>query len=64
MMISKCYVWMWLPGATEPVVAGELQFDAQGRQAFAYGRSFLERAKAVLNPEVFAGCEEFNPKGW
>jgi serine/threonine-protein kinase HipA len=54
MMISKCYVWMWLPGATEPVVAGELQFDAQGRQAFAYGRSFLERAKAVpiYEPEL------------
>ena len=54
MMISKCYVWRWLPGATEPVVAGELQFDAHGRQAFAYGRSYLERAKAVpiYEPEL------------
>jgi len=54
MMISKCYVWMWLPGATEPVVAGELQFDPQGRQAFAYGRSFLERTNAVpiYEPEL------------
>jgi serine/threonine-protein kinase HipA len=22
------------------------------------------RGRAVLNPDVFAGCEEFNPKGW
>lgn len=53
-MISKCYVWMWLPGATEPVVAGQLQFDSQGRQAFAYGRSFLERTNAVpiYEPEL------------
>ncbi|MEO8617280.1 MAG: HipA domain-containing protein [Luteolibacter sp.] len=40
MTVSKCYVWRWLPGATEPVVAGELRFDAKGRQSFVYGRSF------------------------
>lgn len=26
-------------------------------------RSQLRR-RAVLNPDVFAGCEELNPKGW
>ena len=46
MTISKCYVWKWLPQATRPVVAGELRFDDSGRQAFAYGRSFLERENA------------------
>lgn len=46
MMTSKIYVWKWLPEAVEPVVAGLLQFDAQGRQAFAYGRSYLERENA------------------
>ena len=45
-MISKCYVWKWLPGETRPVVAGELRFDAQGRQAFVYGRSFMDRVNA------------------
>jgi hypothetical protein len=46
MTTSKCYVWKWLLGATDPVVAGELQFDANGRQRFVYGRSYLERANA------------------
>ena len=46
-MTSKCYVWRWLPGATDPVVAGELQFDDKGRQRFVYGRSYLERDNAV-----------------
>lgn len=47
MTISNCYVWQWLPGETEPVVSGELRFDARGRQTFLYGRSFLDRAAAV-----------------
>jgi serine/threonine-protein kinase HipA len=46
MTTSKCYVWRWLPGATDPVVAGELQFDDRGRQMFVYGRSYLERDNA------------------
>lgn len=46
-MISSLYVWVWLPGSPSPVVAGELRFDAQGRQAFAYGRSYLERETAM-----------------
>ena len=24
-MTSSCFVWKWLPGAIEPVVAGELR---------------------------------------
>ena len=46
MTTSKCYVWRWFPGATDPVVAGELRFDEKGRQVFVYGRSYLERANA------------------
>jgi serine/threonine-protein kinase HipA len=46
MTTSRCYVWRWLPGATDPVVAGELQFDDRGRQMFVYGRSYLERDNA------------------
>ncbi len=54
MTTSKCYVWRWLQGATEPVVAGELRFDAKGRESFVYGRSYLERGNAepIYEPEL------------
>jgi serine/threonine-protein kinase HipA len=43
---SEAYVWIWLPGATEPVVAGLL--TQQGRQlVFNYGRSYLARQDAI-----------------
>jgi len=43
---ATAFVWVWLPGATEPVVAGRL--DAVGSVfMFTYGRSYLARADAV-----------------
>ncbi len=43
---SEAYVWIWLPGATEPVVAGLL--TQQGEQLFFnYGRSYLARQDAI-----------------
>lgn len=36
------YVWIWLPGATQPIVAGALTRDGN-RFIFNYGRSYLER---------------------
>jgi serine/threonine-protein kinase HipA len=40
------FVWVWLPGATEPVVAGRL--DPVGPIVnFTYGRSYLERENAI-----------------
>lgn len=40
------YVWVWLPDATEPVVAGRL--DDRGAVAtFSYGRSYLDNPDAV-----------------
>lgn len=39
---KEAYVWIWLPGETEPVVAGRLEAD-NGRILFNYGRSYLER---------------------
>lgn len=36
------YVWIWLPGQVEPIVAGRLAPTAQGLQ-FNYGRSYLAR---------------------
>ena len=57
-MISKhlpqeAYVWVWLPGATEPVVAGLLSRQG-GTLVFNYGKSYLERSNAIAiyEPEL------------
>jgi len=43
---SEAYVWLWLPGATEPVVAGKL--EAHGKKLrFNYGKRYLQRADAI-----------------
>jgi serine/threonine-protein kinase HipA len=43
---TEAYVWVWLPEATEPVVAGRL--SRQGQQlVFNYGRSYLARSDAM-----------------
>ena len=50
---TEAYVWIWLRGATEPVVAGKL--EAQGKYiTFNYGKSYLERpeALAIYEPEL------------
>lgn len=43
---SEAYVWIWLPGATEPVVAGLLTQQG-GQLVFNYGRSYLARQDAI-----------------
>lgn len=43
---SEAYVWIWLPGVTEPVVAGLLT-KAGGQLVFNYGRSYLARQDAI-----------------
>ncbi len=43
---EEAYVWIWLPGAAEPVVAGRLSRDG-ANIVFNYGRSYLERADAI-----------------
>jgi serine/threonine-protein kinase HipA len=40
------FVWIWLPGATEPVVAGRLD-PAGAVLTFTYGRSYLDRPDAI-----------------
>ena len=53
---EHAFVWVWLPGATEPVVAGRL--DIVGDQlAFTYGRSYLARPTAIslFTPELPLG---------
>ena len=43
---QEAYAWIWLPGATEPVVAGRL--ESQGDTIiFIYGQSYLARENAI-----------------
>lgn len=50
---KEAYVWIWLPGKTEPVVCGKLEADG-GLVSFNYGRSYLERPDAIpiYDPEL------------
>jgi serine/threonine-protein kinase HipA len=60
----RAYVWVWLPGHTEPVLAGALEtrqrpsgrsVSAQGGPFdFAYSRAYLERSDAIslYTPEL------------
>ena len=43
---AEAFVWVWLPGATEPVVAGRLSANGT-RLEFNYGRSYLDRTNAI-----------------
>lgn len=43
---QRVYVWVWLPEATEPVVAGVLE-PAGSLITFTYGRSYLARPDAM-----------------
>ena len=49
----EAFVWVWLPGASEPVVAGKLE-DNNGHIVFNYGKSYLERSHAIslYQPEL------------
>lgn len=50
---TEAFVWMWLPGATEPVVAGRLDQNGE-RLFFTYGASYRRRKNAisVYEPEL------------
>ena len=43
---SEAFVWIWLPGATKPVVAGKLTADGD-KLVFNYGKSYLDRKNAI-----------------
>jgi serine/threonine-protein kinase HipA len=43
---GEAFVWVWLPGAVDPVVAGRLDVIG-GAIAFTYGRSYLERDERI-----------------
>lgn len=50
---TEAFVWMWLPGATEPVVAGRLDRDGE-RLLFTYGASYRRRKSPIpiYEPEL------------
>lgn len=50
---TEAFVWIWLPDATAPVVAGRLFADGN-QLLFHYGRSYLARnnAIALFEPEL------------
>lgn len=43
---TQAFVWIWLPGEIEPVVAGKLSQEGQNL-FFNYGKSYLARANAI-----------------
>jgi serine/threonine-protein kinase HipA len=43
---NEAYVWIWLPGETDPVVAGKLTVDGK-ELVFNYGKSYLNRNDAI-----------------
>lgn len=50
---EDAYVWIWLPEATDPVVAGRLE-RSDNLLIFNYGRSYLAREQAIpiYEPEL------------
>ncbi len=54
---KEAFVWIWLPGETDPVVAGRLKAD-NGNILFNYGKSYLDRigdskpAISIYEPEL------------
>ncbi len=77
---EEAYVWIWLPGATTPVVAGRISRDG-ARLIFNYGQSYLDRNDriAIHEPELplrsgaiapetglsMAGClRDASPDAW
>lgn len=60
---DEAYVWIWLPGATEPVVAGRIARDGE-RLIFNYGQSYLARedAIAIYEPELPLGRGAITPQ--
>jgi serine/threonine-protein kinase HipA len=51
---DETYVWIWLPGETQPVVAGRMARQGDGRLGFNYGQTYLARdnAIAIYDPEL------------
>ncbi len=59
---KEAYVWIWLPNATRPVVAGRLEANGE-KLLFNYGKSYLERVNDTANPAISIYEEELPLKG-
>lgn len=61
---QEAYVWVWLPGASEPVVAGLLEAAPSGALDFNYASSYLERPEAIplYEPELPLERGRFTPR--
>lgn len=59
---TEVFVWVWLPGAAEPVVAGVLDAE-HGIVTFTYARSYRERVDAIAlyEPELPIGADPIAP---
>ena len=59
---QQAFVWVWLPGATDPVVAGRLD-TAGALITFTYGQSYLARKDriALYLPELPLGRGPISP---
>lgn len=44
---TTAFVWIWLPDAREPVVAGRLDLGDGGTYTFAYGQSYLNAPGSI-----------------
>ena len=44
--LEEVFVWVWLPGCNEPVVAGKIYTEGK-KYNFIYGQSYLNRANAI-----------------
>lgn len=63
---ASCFVWIWLPGKVDPVVAGILQRGHGRSYVFRYGKSYLERkdAIAINRRELPLSTEVIVPDGY
>jgi serine/threonine-protein kinase HipA len=61
---TEAFVWSWLPGAEEPVVAGRIELVG-GTVRFNYGRSYLARSQAspLYLPELPLRAGAIEPLG-
>ena len=62
--VATAFVWIWLPGEVDPVVAGRLQQQGD-RLLFTYGRSYRELGNAIAFSPVELPLQEgtFEPMG-
>lgn len=62
---DRAFVWTWLPGQVEPVVAGALSYRGSGLR-FVYGESYLARDDKIslYGPELPLGPGWIEPDGY